>query len=150
MRIAIGSDHAGFPLKAEIIKVLEKNEHKVKDFGCYDDNPIDFPDITLIVCKSVLNNEMDKAVMVCGTGAGACIAANKIPGIRAAVCHDVYTAHQCVEHDNVNVLCMGTQIVGSKLAEEILLSFLNAEFSNNEEFRRRVEKLNNMDKIKYQ
>ncbi|UOK56098.1 RpiB/LacA/LacB family sugar-phosphate isomerase [Bacillus sp. OVS6] len=94
----------------------------------------------------MLSGEADRAVMVCGTGVGACIAANKIPGIRASVCHDIYSAHQCVEHDDVNVMCVGAQIIGPVIVEELLESFLKAEFSTKEEFRRRVEKLNEMER----
>jgi ribose 5-phosphate isomerase B len=146
MNIAIGSDHAGFPLKAPVIKFLKELGHNVKDFGSYDPQPVDFPDITKKVCNSILNGESDRGIMVCGTGAGACIAANKVPGIRAALCHDSYTAHQCVEHDDVNVMCIGAQIIGDKVAGELVEAFLNAEFSTSEEFRRRVAKLEKMDK----
>ncbi|MFD0682250.1 MULTISPECIES: RpiB/LacA/LacB family sugar-phosphate isomerase [unclassified Paenibacillus] len=146
MRIAVGGDHAGFPLKGTVIAALEKMGHEVIDFGSYDDSPVDFPDITRTVSAAVLSGQVERAVMVCGTGVGACIAANKIPGIRASVCHDIYTAHQCVEHDDVNVMCVGAQIIGPVLVVELLESFLKAEFSTEEEFRRRVEKLHEMER----
>lgn len=146
MRIAVGGDHAGFPLKETVVTALQKMGHEVKDFGSYDSNPVDFPDITRTVCAAVLSGEADRAVMVCGTGVGACIAANKIPGIRASVCHDIYTAHQCVEHDDVNVMCVGAQIIGPVIVAELLESFLKAEFSTAEEFRRRVDKLHEMER----
>jgi len=141
MNIAIGSDHAGFPLKAPVIELLRAEGHEVHDFGSYTPEPVDFPDIARLVCAAVRSGTAARGVMVCGTGVGACIAANKMAGIRAALCHDTYSAHQCVEHDDVNVLCIGAQIVGIKLADEILRAFLKAEFSTAEEFRRRVRKL---------
>lgn len=146
MKIAIGGDHAGFPLKEPIIELLRAYGHVVKDFGSYTPDPVDFPDIARLVCTAVRNGAADRGVMVCGTGVGACIAANKVSGIRAALCHDTYSAHQCVEHDNVNVLCIGAQIIGIKLADEILRAFLGAEFSTAEEFRRRVRKLDDLER----
>ncbi|WP_085506146.1 ribose 5-phosphate isomerase B [Thalassobacillus devorans] len=146
MIIAIGGDHAGYPLKVEVIKYLESEGHTVKDYGSYDPNPVDFPDIAQSLCQSLNNGEAERGIMVCGTGVGAAIASNKIPGIRAAVCHDIYSSHQCVEHDNVNVMCLGAQIVGDVLAKELIDSYLSAEFSTEEHFRRRVEKLAQMDR----
>lgn len=145
MRIAVGGDHAGFPLKGHVMEVLKELGHEVTDCGSYDPEPIDFPDITKVVCEKVLSKEADKAILVCGTGVGASIAANKIPGIRASVCHDIYSSHQCVEHDDVNVMCIGAQIIGPALVKELLESFLTAEFSTAIEFRRRVEKLSLME-----
>lgn len=145
MKIAIGCDHAGFPLKATIIRHIESLGHEVTDYGSYTPEPVDFPDITKLICQAVLSGEADKGIMVCGTGVGASIAANKIPGIRASVCHDIYTAHQCVEHDDVNVMCIGAQIIGAAVAVELVEKFLAAEFSTAEEFRRRVNKLIEMD-----
>jgi ribose 5-phosphate isomerase B len=146
MRIAVGGDHAGFPLKATVVNALEKMGHEVTDYGSYNSNPVDFPDITRTVSAAVLSGKAERAIMVCGTGVGACIAANKIPGIRASVCHDIYSAHQCVEHDDVNIMCVGAQIIGPVLVVELLESFLKAEFSTEIEFRRRVEKLNEMER----
>lgn len=146
MKIAVGGDHAGFPLKGTIVSALKSMGHEVTDYGTHDTNPIDFPDITRTVCDSVLSGKSDRAILVCGTGVGACIAANKIPGIRASVCHDIYSAHQCVEHDDVNVMCVGAQIVGPVLVVELIESYLKAEFSTEEEFRRRVEKLHQMER----
>ena len=111
------------------------------DVGTDSTDPVDFPDIAELVCESVRKGEGKRGIMVCGTGVGACIAANKFRGIRAALCHDVYSAHQSVEHDDVNVLCIGAQIVGDKLAFDLLRAFLEAEHSPDEEFRRRVAKL---------
>ncbi len=141
MKLAVGGDHAGFLLKGPVIDLLKSWGHTAQDFGTYSTEPVDFPDIAQLVCEAVRKGEADRGILVCGTGVGACIAGNKIPGIRAALCHDSYSAHQCVEHDNVNLLCIGAQIVGIKLVEEILHAFLEARFSTEEQFRRRVEKL---------
>lgn len=116
MRIVIGSDHAGFHLKATIIDHVTSLGHEVYDAGSYDANPVDFPDIAKMVTSSIIEGKADRGLMVCGTGVGASIAANKVKGIRAAVCHDVHSAHQSVEHDDVNVMCIGAQIVGAWLA----------------------------------
>jgi len=133
-------------MKGPAIKALERWEHEVTDLGVHTDTEdADFPDIAQLVCDEIRAGRADKGVIVCGTGVGAAIAANKVPGIRAALCHDVYSAHQCVEHDDVHVLCMGAQIIGIKLAEDILSAFLNAELSIDEHFRRRVAKLADME-----
>ncbi|RSL33647.1 ribose 5-phosphate isomerase B [Salibacterium salarium] len=145
MRLAIGSDHAGFPLKATILDFLRKEGHEVEDFGSFDEKPVDFPDITREVGNSILSGDTQRGIMICGTGVGACIAANKIPGIRASLNHDVYSAHQCVEHDNVNVMAIGAQIVGPVLALELIETFLKAEFNDAEEFVRRVEKISQLE-----
>ena len=141
MKLAVGGDHAGFPLKGSVIEFLRAQGHEVEDFGTHSADPVDFPDIARMVCDGVRRGAAQRGIMVCGTGVGACIAANKIPGIRAALCHDTYSAHQCVEHDDVNVLCIGAWIIGIRVAEEVLRAFLAAEFSTDEEFRRRVQKL---------
>jgi ribose 5-phosphate isomerase B len=146
MNIAVGSDHAGFPLKSAILETLSKLGHKINDHGSYDPNPVDFPDIAKKVCEDILSGKAERGIMICGTGVGAAIACNKVPGIRASVCHDIYTAHQCVEHDDVKVMCIGAQIIGHSVAEELIDIFLNAQFSTSEEFRRRVAKLDEMDK----
>ena len=146
MKIAVGGDLSGYPLKGPIVESLKGWGHSVTDHGTTEGVEVDFPDITQTVCTEIKAGSADRAILVCGTGVGACIAANKIPGIRAALCHDVYSAHQCVEHDDVNVLCLGAQIVGGKLAEEILLAFLDATFSTEEHFRRRVAKLTEMER----
>ena len=145
MRIVIGSDHAGFPLKATVIDHIKALGHEVLDVGSYDPNPVDFPDIAKNVTASILSGNAERGLLVCGTGVGASIAANKVKGIRAAVCHDVHSAHQSVEHDDVNVMCIGAQIVGAWLAKDLVDSYLKAEFSTDEDFRRRVRKLVEMD-----
>jgi ribose 5-phosphate isomerase B len=144
MRIVVGSDHCGFTLKKVILPILKK-QYEVIDCGCHSTEPVDFPDVAKEVCEKILTKQADRGIMFCGTGVGAAIACNKIKGIRASVCHDVYTAHQCVEHDDVQVITMGNQVIGSSVAEELIQIFLEAEFSTSEEFRRRVEKLNQMD-----
>lgn len=146
MKLAVGGDHAGFPMKEPVIEILKNWGHSAPDFGTHSIEPVDFPDIAQAVCDEVRSGKAERGILVCGTGVGAAIAGNKIPGIRAAVCHDAYSAHQCVEHDNVNLLCMGAQIIGIKLAEEILNAFLKAEFSTEEHFRRRVAKLAELEK----
>ena len=146
MKIAIGGDHAGFPLKGPVIELLKAWGHDVTDHGTHSTEPVDFPDIAQLVCDQVRTGDAERGILVCGTGVGAAIASNKIPGIRATVCHDVYSAHQCVEHDNVNLICIGAQIVGIKLAAEIIETFLKAEYSTGPQFRRRVQKLHELER----
>jgi ribose 5-phosphate isomerase B len=143
--LAVGGDHAGYPLKGPLIEFLTSLGHTVEDCGSHDPAPVDFPDITRSVCELIRSGRADRGILVCGTGVGASIAANKLRGIRALVCHDVYSAHQSVEHDDVNVACIGAQVVGQKLAEDCLRAFLAAEFSTEEQFRRRVAKLAEME-----
>ncbi|WP_192637265.1 ribose 5-phosphate isomerase B [Ancylobacter sp.] len=145
MRLVIGSDHAGWMLKGAVIDHIRSLGHEVIDVGSYDDKPVDFPDIARQVAAKVTSGEAERGIMVCGTGVGASIAANKMKGIRAAVCHDIHSAHQSVEHDDVNVMCIGAQIIGPWLAQDLVTSYLAAEFSTDEDFRRRVEKLHQMD-----
>ena len=134
MKIAIGADHAGFPLKAQLVDYLRAQGHEVIDLGT--DNPT-IPRTILIMPKlsrgKVLAGTAERGIIVCGSGVGACIAANKIPGIYAALCHDTYSAHQGVEHDNMNVLCLGSRVIGSALARELVEAFLNARFEANAE-----------------
>ena len=148
MKIVIGGDHAGFYLKEKIVEKLSEWGHEVNDVGCYSDAKVDFPDIALKVCRMVQNNEVERGAMICGTGIGAAIAANKFKGIRAALVHDMYSAHQCVEHDNANIICMGAQIIGDRLAFDILKTYLSATFSNKEQFIRRIEKLSKLEETK--
>lgn len=145
MKIVVGSDHAGFPMKAELLAFLRAAGHDVLDVGSYDPAPVDFPDIARKVAAAITSGECERGLMVCGTGVGAAIGANKMKGIRAAVCHDVHSAHQSVEHDDVNVMCIGAQIVGPWLAKDLVAAYLRARFSTAEEFRRRVAKLDDMD-----
>jgi ribose 5-phosphate isomerase B len=146
MKLSIGGDHAGFPSKATIIDVCKGLGHAVTDHGCYDETPVDFPDITRKVCADVADGTADRAILVCGTGVGASIAANKIAGIRASIVHDGHIAHQCVEHDDVNVMCIGAKIVGPWLAGDLVRIYLAATFSTDEDCRRRVAKLMEMER----
>ena len=141
MQIVIGSDHAGFHLKQELIQWLQQAGHQINDIGSYTPDPVDFPDIAYAVCSKVREENGLRGLLVCGTGVGAVIAANKVKGIRAAVCHDVHSAHQAVEHDDVNVMCIGAQIVGPWLARDLIDAFLQATFVQDADFVRRVEKL---------
>ena len=145
MRVVVGSDHAGFSLKATVIEHVRSLGHEVTDAGSYDATPVDFPDVAKEVTGALQRGAAERGLMVCGTGVGASIAANKVKGIRAAVCHDVHSAHQAVEHDDVNVMCIGAQIVGPWLAKDLISAYLGAEFSTSDEFRRRVAKLHAME-----
>lgn len=145
MKIVIGGDHAGYELKQKVLKYLESTEHEVIHVGSFSPEMVDFPDIAEKVCTAIKDGSADRGIMVCGTGVGAAIACNKYPGVRASVVHDVYTAHQCVEHDNVQVMAIGGQIIGDVVAKELIGIFLKAEFSTSEEFRNRVAKLEKLD-----
>jgi ribose 5-phosphate isomerase B len=146
MRIVIGSDHAGFALKEPLVRALRAWGHEVQDIGGYTPDEVDFPDIAARLCATILAGDAERGVMVCGTGIGACIAANKVPGIRAALCHDVHSAHQCVEHDHANVCCLGAQIVGEWLALDLLKAYLDAQPSTEPHFLRRLAKLAAMER----
>ena len=141
MRIAVSNDHAGFPLKSTVLDIVRRLGHEVVDVGTEDDAPVDFPIMTQRVTDLVRNGDADRGLLVCGTGVGASIAANKFPGIRAAVIHDTYVARQGVEHDDVNVGCLGCWIVGPRIAEDVITAFLNARFDDTEDVRRRVAQL---------
>ena len=141
MRIAVGSDHAGFPLKQQIAEALRREGNDVVDVGAHDAEPSDYPDFAEAVGLAVRDGRAERGVLVCGSGVGASVAANKLPGIRAAVCHDTYSAHQGVEHDDMNVLCMGERIIGIELAREILRTFLSARYEAEERFQRRLDKV---------
>lgn len=145
MKISLGCDHAGFPLKARVVEALTGQGHTLIDHGSYDGKPVDFPDVARKVCQSILSGEAERGIMLCGSGVGACIACNKVPGIRATCCHDIYCAHQSVEHDDVQVACVGADVVGPARAIDLLNCFLEARFDGGEDFRRRVEKLSQMD-----
>ena len=145
MKLVIGSDHAGWALKGGIVAHIKLLAHEVIDVGSYDANPVDFPDIAKALTAKVLSGECQRGIMVCGTGVGASIAAYKVRVIRAAVCHDVHSAHQSVEHDDVNVMCIGAQIVGPWLANDLVAAFLTAKFADDEDCHRRVAKLHEMD-----
>ena len=141
MRIAIGSDHAGFPLKDHLATALAAAGHAVTDLGTHSTDPVDYPDFAAKVAKAVASGTVDRGIVVCGSGAGACIAANKVKGVRAMVAHDTYTAHQGVEHDDANVLCLGSRVVGEAVADELVGAFLHAEFTGEERHVRRLRKV---------
>ncbi len=141
MRIAVACDHAGFPLKEEVIQAVQAAGHEVLDLGTFTTEAVDYPDYAYKAGKAVLSGQADRAIVLCGSGVGATIAANKIKGIYACLCHDTYSAHQGVEHDNMNVLCLGARIIGAELAKEIVHSFLRATMSSEERHLRRVGKI---------
>lgn len=141
MRISIGADHAGYAYKSLVVPWLEKAGHEVLDEGTFGPESVDYPDYAVAVAHRVARGEADRGILVCGSAVGVCIAANKVPGIRAGICHDTYSARQGVEHDDMNVLCLGERIIGIALAREIVDRFLAARFSDDERHRRRLDKL---------
>lgn len=141
MRIALAADHAGYLLKNELKARLSGQGHNVLDLGTDSPAPVDYPDSAEAVAAALRGGQADRGIIVCGSGAGVSIAANKFPGIRAAVCHDTYTAHQAVEHDDMNVLCLGARVVGGALALELVSAFLNAQYAGDERFQRRLDKV---------
>ena len=141
MKIVIGSDHAGFQLKNAMGDVIRALGHSVLDVGAFNENPSDYPDFAAAVGRAILERTAERGVLICGSGVGASVAANKLKGIRAAVCHDSYSAHQGVEHDDMNVLVLGSRIIGVKLAEDLVKAFLSATFTNEERHKRRLAKV---------
>jgi ribose 5-phosphate isomerase B len=141
MRIAVASDHAGFRLKEVVVPELQSQGFTVLDLGQNDESPGDYPDVARRVAEAIIGGRADRGIALCGSGIGVSVAANKFPGIYAGVCHDTYSAHQSVEHDNANVLCLGQRIVGLELAREIIRAFVAAEFSREERHVRRLDKV---------
>ena len=142
MQIAIGADHAGFTMKEDLAAQIRKLGHDVLDLGAYKaDSSDDYPDYAEAVGKAIIEGKAERGVLICGSGVGVSVAGNKIPGIRGAVCHDAYSAHQGVEHDNMNVLVLGSRIIGSELARELVRSYLAAQFSGEERHCRRLAKV---------
>ena len=141
MRIAIGADHAGFEMKRDLAGYLAQGGHEVIDLGTHSTAPVDYPDMAEAVAQAIRNGQADRGVLVCGSGAGASIAACKFPGIRAAVCHDTYTARQAVEHDDLNILCLGARVIGPALARTLVDAFLTAAFSGEERHMTRLGKI---------
>lgn len=147
MRIALGVDHRGFAVKADLVRLLEGLGHEVTDLGTHSADPVDYPDIAEAVGRAVQKGEADRGIVVCGSGAGAQIAANKLRGVRCAQAHDTYTAHQSVEHDDANVLALGSAVVGVELMAEIVRAFLGARFDAAvERYRRRLEKVEALER----
>lgn len=141
MKVAVASDHAGFPLKARVIEELGKLGHETVDLGTDSTDPVDYPDYSRAVAEAVMHGRADRAILLCGSGAGACVAANKFKGIRAATCHDTFSAHQSVEDDDVNVLCLGARVVGPEMALELVRTYLAARFSGLQRHQRRLGKI---------
>jgi RpiB/LacA/LacB family sugar-phosphate isomerase len=141
MRIVIGSDHAGFALKEELTAFIRQLGHQVVDVGTHGTAPVDYPDYAEALSQTLLGGQAERGVLVCGSGVGASVAANKLPGIRAGLCHDTYSAHQGVEHDDMNVLVLGGRVIGPELARELVTAYLGATFTGEERHRRRLQKV---------
>jgi RpiB/LacA/LacB family sugar-phosphate isomerase len=141
MRVAIAADHAGFALKQELASWLRDSGHEVIDLGTNSADPVDYPDYAEAVAHTLLEEKADRGVLICGSGVGASVAANKVPGIRAGLCHDTYSAHQGVEHDDMNVLVLGARVIGIELARELVRAFLGAVFSREPRHVRRLQKM---------
>ena len=146
MRVAIGCDHGGWPLKEAVLETLEQIGCEVLDFGTHGPERVDFPDYAALVGRAVAEGRADRGVLICGSGVGMSIAANKIPGVYAATCHDTYSAHQGVEHDGMNVLCLGGRVIGPEVARELVRAFVQARFSGGERYRRRLEKVRALER----
>ena len=149
MKIAVGFDHAGFPLKETVLKAVQTAGHEPIDMGTNSAEPVDFPDITEKVGRAVQSGDAERGILVCGSGIGACIAANKMKGVYASICHDTYSAAQGVLHDDMNVLCLGGRVIGPELAKALIPAFLNAHYLGNdsggERLARRVNKIHKME-----
>ena len=145
MRLALGSDHAGFPLKESVKEFIEDQGHSIKDYGTYSSASVDYPDFAEKVGVALVNSEADRGIVICGSGVGASIAINKLPGIRAGLCHDTYSAHQGVEHDDMNVLVLGARIIGVELARELIKTYLSARYTTEERHQRRLEKIKQIE-----
>ena len=146
MRVVLGSDHAGFEMKKKLIEHVRGIGHEVLDVGTDSDAPVDYPDYAEAVALAILKGQAERGILICGSGVGAAIAANKIPGIRAATCHDCYSAHQAVEHDNANILVLGARVIGLELAYDLVWMFLAARFSGAERHLRRLAKLSELER----
>ncbi|MBI2912495.1 MAG: ribose 5-phosphate isomerase B [Chloroflexi bacterium] len=145
MRIVVGADHRGYALKQTIAEHLRSCGHEVLNVGTNGEEPVDYPDYALAVGQAILNGEAERGILVCGSGVGGAIAANKLPGIRAGLCHDTYSAHQGVEHDDMNLLCLGSRVIGTELALELARAFLDAKFSGEERYLRRLAKVKELE-----
>jgi len=146
MKIAVAADHGGFSLREVVITILSEKGYEVEDLGAYDlDLSDDYPDFALSVASSIQSGRADRGIIICGSGIGATIVANKVTGIRAGTCHDTYSARQGVEHDDMNVICMGARVIGSEVAKEVVLAFVAATFSGEDRHMRRVEKIRKLE-----
>lgn len=146
MKVGLAADHAGYELKQVLVEVVERLGHQPLDLGTDSAESVDYPDFAEKLGRALQEGKVDRGILVCGSGVGAAVAANKMKGIRAGLCHDTYSAHQSVEHDDVNILALGARIIGSALAEELVGTFLSAEFSGAERHRRRLEKVNALER----
>jgi ribose 5-phosphate isomerase B len=146
MIIAVGADHGGFLLKNKIVEFLKELGHEVHDLGTHSEDPVDYPDFAMAVSQEILLQKAERGILICGSGVGACVAADKFPGIRAAICHDTFSAHQGVEDDNINVLCLGAKVIGMELAKDIVKVWLSASFSGAERHKRRLSKVEKIEK----
>ena len=147
MRVAVAFDHRGVKLRERLLEVVAALGHEAVDLGTDKPEPrIDYPDKAREIGESIRSGEAERAVFVCGSGVGASVAANKLPGIRAAICHDIYSAHQGVEHDDMNVLCLGSEVIGAELAADLTRAFLDARFDGAERYVRRLEKIKEMER----
>ena len=146
MKIVVGSDHAGFELKQNLVPYLRDLGHEVMDVGTDSGASVDYPDYAQSVAEAVRDGQAERGILLCGSGVGASVAANKIPGIRAGLCHDTYSAHQGVEHDDMNVLVLGARVIGQELAHELVRAFLGAEFTGEERHRRRLGKVQMLER----
>tara|TARA_A100001037_G_scaffold306859_1_gene357444 strand:- start:21897 stop:22340 length:444 start_codon:yes stop_codon:yes gene_type:complete len=146
MRIAIGADHAGYTLKEELKNTLKSMQFTIEDIGAFEIDPLDdYPDFAIKVANKVASGDCEKGIVICGSGVGASIATNKIRGIRASVCHDIYSAAQGVEHDDMNILCLGARIINCTLAKDLVVNFINAKYSGEERHERRLSKIKAID-----
>jgi ribose 5-phosphate isomerase B len=150
MIIVIGSDHGGYHLKQAVMALLNELGHTVQDVGAYTEEPSDYPDFAKAVAELIMTKKAKRGIIICGSGVGACIAANKFPGVRASVCHDTFSARQGVEDDDMNVLCLGARVIGQELAAEVIKAFLSAQFSGAVRHRRRLKKVKAIEKAYYE
>jgi RpiB/LacA/LacB family sugar-phosphate isomerase len=146
MRVALAADHAGFPLKEKIAAHLQESGFEAMDLGTHNEEPVDYPDFARAIGEALQKSLADRGILICGSGVGACVAVNKMRGIRAGLCHDAYSAHQGVEHDDINVLCLGARVIGEELARELVSAFLSARFTGEERHVRRLAKIKAMEK----
>ena len=146
MRVALASDHAGFELKEKIAAYLAEAGFEILDLGTHNEEPVDYPDFARAIGEALQQQKADRGILICGSGVGACVAANKMSTIRAGLCHDTYSAHQGVEHDDINVLCLGARVIGEELARELVSAFLAASFTGEERHVRRLAKIEAMEK----
>ena len=145
MHVALGADHAGFELKERVKAALREYGFPIEDVGTFSRDPVDYPDIAAKVSEMIISGKADRGVLLCGSGVGASVAANKFPGIRAAICHDIYSAHQGVEHDDMNVIVLGARVIGDEVAAELCRAFLDAKFSGEDRHIRRLGKIRSIE-----